>query len=305
MYRWWLSSYSFVVYSPNSTTVSFNQNISSSPQQSRCRQRLSISWPQFLNLKDVIDVLTTNGNDLSTSIWNLENGLWLLLLRQRNRYHSVVRLQVNHSQYFPSRHYQQQHQQQQHLLFFDFEPRAWARYKNQVQQHIVNTHRFFATTTTTPTTAAVGGRNGDRCRRQWRPRWCNCERYSHCERHVRRRSSFKNRSSEDGTRIHYKEGDDLQTLSRATANATRLPSILASQYSDIPLRQNTSDGSTFSFRRTLNDHLRAASSTTTTSPIRHQQQQQCDGRTDGASSNDSELAEFSTRCSLNYACEIE
>ena len=295
MYRWWLSAYSFVVYSPNSATARFNQTFSSpSPQQlrsRRCRQCLSISWPQFLNLKDVIDVIT-NGNDLSTSIWNLENGLWLLL-QQRNRCNSVVRLQVNHSQYFPSRHYQQQHSS----LFFDFEPHAWTRYKNRVQQHIMNTHRYFTTTATAP-----GENNDDRRRRRWRLRGRNCERYSHCERHVRRRSSINNRSGEVEARIDYNEGDDLQTLSRATANATRLPSILAPQYSDISLRQNTSDGATFSFRRTLNDHLRAAS----TSPTQHQyRQHQCDDGTGNDASNNSELAEYSGLCSLNYACEIE
>ena len=150
MFCWWLNSYSFVVYSPNSATVSFNQTFptSPSPQQSRsrqCRRRLTISWSQFINLKDVIDIIT-NGNNLSTtSTWNLENGLWLLL-QQRNRYNSVVRLQVNHSQYFSSSHHNQQQHSSSSSLFFDFEPRAWTRYKNRVQQHIMNTHRYFTTT---------------------------------------------------------------------------------------------------------------------------------------------------------------
>ena len=315
MFRWWLNSYSFVVYSPNRATVSFHQTFSIFPssQQLRnrqCRRRLTISWNQFINLKDIIDVIT-NGNDLSTtSAWNLENGLWLLLQR-RNRHNCIVRLQVNHSQYFPPppslHNSQRSSSSSSSLLFFDFEPRAWMRYKNRVQQQIMNTHRYFTTTTTAA--AASGQHNDDERRRCRRRRRCNCEEYRRSERHVRRRSSINNRSREVGARIDNESGNDLQTVSRATANVTRLPSILVPQYSNISLWQNSSHGPTFSFRRTLHDHLRAASSSST-SPSPQQQQQQCDGGETGAdntddTSNNSELAEYSALCSLNYACEIE
>ena len=98
MFRWWLNSYSFVVYSPNNATVRFHQTFSIFPssQQLRnrqCRRRLTISWNQFNNLnlkKKIIDVIT-NGNDLSTtSVIYLVEGTQSIfdqLLHSQNQVH--------------------------------------------------------------------------------------------------------------------------------------------------------------------------------------------------------------------------
>ena len=311
MYRWWLDNYSFVLYSTNSDTVTFcsnSNNIPSRQQPShrRCRrrrQRLSISWSQFTKLNDVIDVMN-GGYDLSPSNWNLGDGLWLVEMHRDG----CVRLQVNHSQYFTSSRQRNSHYQR--LLFYDFEPHAWMRYKSRVQQHIVNTRRFIVTASSPSSSlrlsAATNPNNTGNnvtvsSRRRWRPRRSNCERYPHCERHVRRQSSYNNRPRENASGIVFNnlvstdddDDDDQQVVPRATTNATRLPSVVAPQYPDIPLRQDTSNGETFSFRRAVNDYLRDASA----SPKQQQER--------NSDNNDSELAEFSNLCSLNYACEIE
>ena len=123
VFRWRVNDFSTIVYKRNSDTVTFYN------ERSRYGQRLTITWEQFNNLHDVIDVHCADDDDdddhsQSGSYWDLGCGLWLIFLIDQ-----CVRLQFNNSR--------RQHSSATRIStlspattpFFEFDSVGWRKYK--------------------------------------------------------------------------------------------------------------------------------------------------------------------------------
>lgn len=232
--RWWLDRWVFVRYDCNRKTVSFNDSL-----LYRC-PRLTLSWEQFENLSDIIIILHLLQSSSSLQQqrrrrWELGDGLWLEF-----RSNGSVRLQVYH------RH----HHQRQQSLYFHFTSTHWCKYINRIHFRIRQFHRQ---------RRRQQQQQQDGQPRRQRQRRHNNDTFSpHRQRYVRYRFGSDNQSkrrlssSDDNTDGN---GDvHMQTIPRPTTNATRLSSVVGSKCTSVCQRQGTGDGSTFSFRRALNDH---------------------------------------------------
>ena len=174
--------------------------------------------------------------------WDLSHGLWLHFRRSGS-----VRLTKSYP------HHQQ--------LYFHFTTTIWRVYINRIRPAILHYHRH----------------QHGQSRRQLQQSAFHPIR----QRHVRRRSRrtnhpYRRLSSPDDSRLQ------VQTLSGPAPDVTRLPSIISPQYSNVCQRQDTSVGSTFSFRRALYDHLSVHPSTSTTTD----------------NTNNDDLAEFCNQCTI-------
>ena len=96
--RWRLNQWTFVCYNSVSHNVSFYNHHTA---------QLTISWTQFLNLKELLEDLLCGNDDNDCNNWYLGERLWLLMSTTQHH-----RLQVCFRHRYPQ-------------LFFQFTPSIW------------------------------------------------------------------------------------------------------------------------------------------------------------------------------------
>ena len=254
--RWSLDQTTKVIYHLANENISFCESSNFFPP----RRTLTISWEQFINLKDLLEIID-HESTTSTRHWHVGNRLWLSLPRNAVEW---ARLHIATAR---------DHQ----TLCFQFDRHSWLYYKNFIQHCIYSSHRR-------------------------RHTYSNARRHTnnrriidtHRQRNVRCQSTAPHRS-----RRHLSPSDNnelhLQTLQRPASNVAGLPSSVASEYSTLSMRQDTSNGTHYDFRRALNDlqHTSKSDPTVNSKVVIVNQ----------LSSDD--ITQYGDVCSIGEPCEID
>lgn len=283
-YRWRLSRHIIIYYNDIEETITFIDH-------RHRRNRLTLRWLQFLNLHSLVGALLISYH---RKRWPLGNRVWLLL----DRPDGFVRLQI--SRPWPDNGDDPDLEGAEDRRFIQFSPNQWKIYKRYIQRDIHHIHQVRPWRRRQQHAAQTNDNNINRTReqRQRRRRQHNT-RDQVCERHVRHRSSIIDQSGTTVSPIRTHGTLPVQTVSRAPTNAARLPSTVAVQHSSVSRWQNPSNGTTFSFRRAVNDYL-ISTAAQSSAPNNGS-----GGGGGGDATTDTETAEFSDLCSIGDECEIE